>query len=108
MEKLRKDYEIHIKDLKNRLTLAEDNANKTNKRIIHKIEQRVQELETHLESEQRHHQETLKEIRRNERKFKELQIKIDDDCKSQSKLLDLVDTLQSKLKVYIYIFISKI
>lgn len=50
--------------------------------------------------EQRHHQETLKEVRKNDRRLKELAFQAEEDRKNQARLQDLVEKLQNKLKVY--------
>ena len=61
---------------------------------------KVQELESELLSEQKQHNETTKEVRKNDRKQKELSIKLEEDQKSQMRLQDFVDKLHNKLKVY--------
>ncbi len=50
--------------------------------------------------EQRHHQETLKEVRKNDRRLKELAFQTEEDRKNQARLQDLVEKLQNKLKIY--------
>jgi myosin heavy chain 6/7 len=50
--------------------------------------------------EQRHHQETIKEVRKNDRRLKELAFQAEEDRKNQARLQDLIEKLQNKLKVY--------
>jgi chromosome segregation ATPase len=100
IEKLRKALEQHVKDLQVRLDEAESNALKGGKRIIQKLEQKIHELETELDIEQRHHQETIKEVRKNDRRLKELAFSSEEDRKSHARLQDLIEKLQNKLKVY--------
>ena len=57
-------------------------------------------MESELDMEQRHHQETMKEVRKNDRRLKELAFQAEEDRKNQSRLQDLVEKLQNKLKVY--------
>ena len=57
-------------------------------------------MESELDLEQRHHQETIKEVRKNDRRLKELAFQAEEDRKNQARLQDLVEKLQSKLKVY--------
>ena len=92
--------EQQVKDLQVRLDEAEANALKGGKRIIQKLEQRIHELESELDLEQRHHQETLKEVRKNDRRLKELAFQTEEDRKNQARLQDLIEKLQNKLKVY--------
>ena len=120
VERLRKGLEQQVRDLQVRLDEAEANALKGGKRVIQKLEQRViiftlifleiygpnfiffkiAELEAELDIEQRHHQETIKEVRKNDRRLKELVFQAEEDRKNQSRLQDLTEKLQSKLKVY--------
>ena len=53
-----------------------------------------------MDIEQRHHQETLKEVRKNDRRLKELAFQTEEDRKNQARLQDLIEKLQNKLKVY--------
>ncbi|CAF1238599.1 unnamed protein product [Rotaria sordida] len=100
VERLRKGLEQQIKDLQGRLDEAEANALKGGKRIIAKLEQRIHELESEIELEQHRHQETLKELRKNDRRLKELAFQTEEDRKNQLRLQDLTEKLQGKIKVY--------
>ncbi|CAF3451696.1 unnamed protein product [Rotaria socialis] len=100
IERLRKGLEQQIKDLQTRLDEAESNALKGGKRIIIKLEQRIHELENENELEQHRHQETLKELRKNDRRLKELAFQAEEDRKNQLRLQDLSEKLQSKIKIY--------
>ncbi len=53
-----------------------------------------------MDIEQRHHQETIKEVRKNDRRLKELVFSAEEDRKNQARLQDLIEKLQNKLKVY--------
>jgi chromosome segregation ATPase len=53
-----------------------------------------------LDIEQRHHQDTLKEVRKNDRRLKELVFQTEEDRKKQVRLQDLIEKLQNKLRVY--------
>jgi len=99
-EKMRKALELHVKDLQERLDQAEANALKGGKRIIQKLEQRIHELETELETEQKHHNDTMKEIKRNNRRLKDLAMQSEDDKKSMVRLQELNDQLNAKVKAY--------
>jgi myosin heavy chain 6/7 len=57
-------------------------------------------LESENELEQHRHQETLKELRKNDRRLKELAFQAEEDRKNQLRLQDLSEKLQSKIKVY--------
>lgn len=64
------------------------------------MEQRVHELESELEAEQHRHSETVKAMRRQERRMKELAVQLDDDRHSQDKLHEIIEKLHAKLKSY--------
>ncbi|CAF1111435.1 unnamed protein product [Rotaria sp. Silwood1] len=100
VERLRKGLEQQVKDLQTRLDEAEGNVLKGGKRIIAKLEQRIHELESENEMEQHRHQETLKELRKNDRRLKELVFQVEEDRKNQLRLQDLAEKLQNKIKVY--------
>lgn len=75
-EKLRKALEAQIKELQVRLDEAEANALKGGKKAIQKLEQRVRELENELDGEQRRHADALKNLRKAERRIKELSFQV--------------------------------
>uniref|UniRef100_A0A914UVX0 Paramyosin n=1 Tax=Plectus sambesii TaxID=2011161 RepID=A0A914UVX0_9BILA len=83
-----------------RLDEAEAAALKGGKKIIAQLEQRLRQLEQDLEGESRRHQQTDKSYRQAERRIKELEFQVDEDKKNQDRMTDLVDKMQSKLKVY--------
>ena len=57
-------------------------------------------MESENELEQHRHQETLKELRKNDRRLKELAFQAEEDRKNHLRLQDLTEKLQSKIKVY--------
>lgn len=60
----------------------------------------MRELETELDNEQRRHAETQKNMRKADRRLKELAFQTDEDRKNQERLQDLADKLQNKIKTY--------
>ena len=61
---------------------------------------KITDLESELELEQKHHQDTLREVRKNDKKLKELAFQAEEERRNQYRLQDLVEKLESKLKVY--------
>uniref|UniRef100_A0AAY4BTY9 Myosin heavy chain n=1 Tax=Denticeps clupeoides TaxID=299321 RepID=A0AAY4BTY9_9TELE len=98
LEKIKKNNEITIKDLQLKVEEAEQLALKAGKRTIQKLEARV--METDLDSEQKRHVETVKVLRKNERRLKELIFQTEEDHKTNQRMQELVEKLQSKLKSY--------
>ncbi|KAK9539500.1 hypothetical protein VZT92_004602 [Zoarces viviparus] len=100
LERMKKNMEQTIKDLQHRLDEAEQIALKGGKKQLQKLEARVKELESEVESEQKKSTEAVKGIRKYERRIKELTYQTDEDRKNMVRLQDLVDKLQLKVKAY--------
>ncbi|KAK3591327.1 hypothetical protein CHS0354_028436 [Potamilus streckersoni] len=100
IEKMRKSLESQVKELQVRLDEAEAQALKGGKKIITKLETRVHELEVELDNEQRRHAETQKNMRKADRRLKELAFSADEDRKNQERFQELIEKLQNKIKVY--------
>lgn len=57
-------------------------------------------MELELDSEQKRHAETVKTLRKNERRLKELLFQSEEDQKNQQRMQELVERLQNKMKAY--------
>ena len=68
LERMKKNMEQTIKDLQLRLDEAEQLALKGGKKQLQKLEARVRELENELEAEQKRHAESVKGLRKSERR----------------------------------------
>ncbi len=64
------------------------------------VNAQVKELELELDSEQKRHAETVKSLRKNERRLKELLFQSEEDQKNQHRMQELVERLQMKMKAY--------
>ncbi|XP_064172521.1 myosin heavy chain, fast skeletal muscle-like isoform X2 [Anguilla rostrata] len=100
LERMKKNLEVTVKDLQHRLDEAESLALKGGKKQLQKLETRVRELESELESEQKRGAEAMKGIRKYERRIKDLGYQVEEDKKNMSRLQELVDKLQIKVKAY--------
>ncbi|XP_070704641.1 myosin-4-like [Pempheris klunzingeri] len=100
LERMKKNLEVTVKDLQQRLDEAENLALKGGKKQLQKLEARVRELENELEAEQRHGADAVKGARKLERKIKDLTYQSDEDKKNVMRLQELVDKFQLKVKVY--------
>merc|ERR1712121_540461 len=72
LEKDRKLLEAQCKDAQARADEAEVNALKGGKKAMIKMETRIRELESELDAESRRHGDAAKNLRKSERKIKEL------------------------------------
>ncbi|KAJ8793743.1 hypothetical protein J1605_003554 [Eschrichtius robustus] len=93
LERMKKNLEQTVKDLQRRLDEAEQLALKGGKKQMQKLEARIRELECELEAEQKKNAESVKGLRKYERRCEE-------DRKNVLRLQDLVDKLQVKVKSY--------
>ncbi|XP_031717902.1 myosin heavy chain, skeletal muscle, adult-like isoform X1 [Anarrhichthys ocellatus] len=98
LERMKKNLEVTVKDLQQRLDEAEQLALKGGKKELQKLENKVRELENELDSEQKRSSEAMKGVRKYERKIKELTYQAEEEKKSVARLQDLVNKLQLKVK----------
>merc|ERR1712018_701913 len=63
-------------------------------------ESRIRELQSELEAENRRFADAQKNLRKSERRIKELTFSSDEDRKNHERMQHLVDQLQSKIKSY--------
>ena len=91
---------MQLKDMQMRLDEAESAASKGGKKMIAKMESRVHELESILESEQRRSQEADKNMRKHEKRVSELMAQLDESRRSHDQYRDAVDQLETKIKTF--------
>ena len=100
IERDRKLLECKLKDMQHRLDEAETNALKGGKKAITKMETRIRELESEVDSENRRLADAAKNLRKSERRIHELTYASDEDRKNNERMQILVDQLQGKIKTY--------
>merc|ERR1712111_334312 len=99
-EKDRKLLECQVKDMQQRLDEAETNALKGGKKAMNKMETRIRELESELDAENRRLSDATKNLRKSDRRIKELAFASDEDRKNHERMQGLIDQLQAKIKSY--------
>merc|ERR1739844_508171 len=67
---------------------------------MNKMETRIRELESETDAENRRLADSSKNLRRSERRIKDLTFAADEDRKNQERMQHLVDQLQGKIKSY--------
>ena len=92
--------EAQVRDMQSRLDEAEINALKGGKKAMNKLESRIHELESELENENRRNADSFKNLKKSERRIKELTFACDEDRKNHERMQVLVDQLQAKIKCY--------
>merc|ERR1711926_39372 len=100
LERERKLLEAQVKDASSRLDEAEQNALKGGKKAMAKLDTRIRELESELDAESRRNADAQKNLRKSERKVKELTYAQDEDRKNHERMQALIDQLQGKIKSY--------
>ena len=100
LEKGRRLGEAQVKEMQSKLDEAETTALKGGKKAMNKLDSRIRELESEVDAENRRHADAQKNLRKSERRIKELSFAADEDRKNQERMQYLVDQLQSKIKSY--------
>merc|ERR1719479_594434 len=98
LEKDKKLLEAQCKDAATRADEAEVSALKGGRKAMIKMETRIRELESELDAENRRHADAAKNMRRSERRIKELAFASDEDRKNHERMQALIDQLQGKIK----------
>merc|ERR1712184_143851 len=83
-----------------KLLEAQTNALKGGKKAMTKMDTRIRELESELDAENRRGADSQKNLRKSERKIKELTYQQDEDRKNHQRMQGLIDQLQGKIKSY--------
>merc|ERR1719325_470388 len=76
------------------------NALKGGKKAMNKMETRIRELESEVDAENRRMGDAQKNLRKSERRIKEMAYAADEDRKNHERMQALVDQLQAKIKTY--------
>ena len=100
LERERKLLEAQVKDMQTRVDDAQSQALKGGKKAITKMDTRIRDLESELDAENRRMGDAQKNMRRSERKIKELAYQQDEDRKNHERMQALIDQLQGKIKSY--------
>merc|ERR1712116_126009 len=99
-ERDRKLLDCQAKDMQQRLDEAEANALKGGKKAMNKMEGRIRELESEVDAEARRCADAVENLRKSERRIKEMTYASDEDRKNHERMQALVDQLQAKIKTY--------
>merc|ERR1712128_105040 len=87
----KKSLEAQFKDLQLKLEEAETSSLKSGKRAYGKLEGRIHELEVQFDEEARKLSDASKNLRKAERKIKELSFQGEEDKKNHERMQDLCD-----------------
>ena len=99
-ERDRKLLECQVKEMQSRLDEAESNALKGGKKAMNKMDTRIRELESEMDAENRRFADATKNLRKSERRIKELTFASDEDRKNHERMQGLIDQLQGKIRSY--------
>jgi len=100
LESDRKLLECQVKDANAKVDEVEQNVLKGGKKAISKMESRIRELESELDAENRRAGDAMKNLRKSERRVKELTFQQDEDVKNHERMQGLIDQLQGKTRAY--------
>merc|ERR1712152_47548 len=100
LEREKKLLEAQVKDMQARVDEAQTNALKGGKKAMTRMDTRIRELESELDAENRRNADSQKNLRKSERKIKELTYSQEEDRKNHERMQGLIDQLQGKIKSY--------
>merc|ERR1719348_2337085 len=100
LDRDKKLLECQVKDAQQRLDEAEQTALKGGKKAMNKMDTRIRELESEIDAEGRRCSDAQKNLRKSERRVKELAYNQDEDRKNHERMQALIDQLQGKVKSY--------
>ena len=100
LERDRKLLDCQVKEMQVRLDEAETNALKGGKKAMNKMETRIRELESEMDAENRRLADAGKNLRKSERRIKELSFAAEEDRKNHERMQGLIDQLQGKIRSY--------
>ena len=100
LERDRKVMEAQVKDIHSRCDEVEANALKGGKKAMAKMETRIRELESEMDAENRRLGDAGKNLRKSERRIKELSYAAEEDRKNHERMQGLIDQLQGKIRSY--------
>merc|ERR1712020_884488 len=100
LEREKRLLEAQVKDMQARVDEAQTNALKGGKKAMTRMDTRIRELESEMDAENRRNADSLKNLRKSERKIKELTYSQEEDRKNHERMQGLIDQLQGKIKSY--------
>merc|ERR1711894_726758 len=100
LEREKKLLEAQVKDMQTRVDEAQAQALKGGKKAMNKMDTRIRELESEMDAENRRMADAQKNLRKSERRIKEMTYGSDEDRKNHERMQGLIDQLQSKIKSY--------
>lgn len=100
LDRTTRSMEGRLKELVGKLHEVEASAMQGGHKVVQALEQRIHELEMELEKEQHHHSESVKALKRQERRLREVGSSCEESLAEHQQLHDLVEQLHHKLKAY--------
>jgi len=96
----KKALENEVRSLSVKIEEIESTSVASSKRTIQKMEMRITELETMINTEKKSHSVTMTELHKKERSIKELILQSEEDRKNILILQESLDKLNEKIKMY--------
>merc|ERR1719474_2652581 len=96
----KKALENEVRSLSVKIEEIESTSVASSKRTIQKMEMRITELETMINTEKKSHSVTMSELHKKERSIKELILQSEEDRKNILILQESLDKLNEKIKMY--------
>merc|ERR1719398_611960 len=97
LEREKRLFSASTKDMQARVDEAQTNALKGGKKAMTRMDTRIRELESEMNAENRRNADSLKNLRKSERKIKELTYSQEEDRKNHERMQALIAQLQGNL-----------
>ena len=99
-EKMRKVLECQVKEMQSKLDDSEGSTLKTGKKAMHKMDSRIRELYSELDSEERRLADAQANLHKSERHVKEIVYASDEDKRNKTRMNRLIGDLEGQVKSY--------
>merc|ERR1712077_133460 len=91
LEREKRLLEAQVKDMQARVDEARTNALKGGKKAMTRMDTRIRELESEMDAENRRNADSLKNLRKSERRIKELTYSQEEDRKNHERMQKLIE-----------------
>ncbi|CAK5015482.1 unnamed protein product [Meloidogyne enterolobii] len=100
LERQKRLLDSQLKELQLRLDQAEATVQRVGQRTVDQLQQLIIARNNELDSEQKRHKEIIRQLNKSEREVREKQFQVEEQRKCCSKMHELIEKLQAKIRVY--------
>ncbi|GFT30825.1 hypothetical protein NPIL_358381 [Nephila pilipes] len=94
-----KSMEEQVNNLQNRLDQFEEDPLRESQAVIQRLQNKVHELQNEISIKRSRYAEAAENVRKLDRRVKEMQFKAAEDRKNHQRIQDMVDQLRQKIRM---------